>query len=81
MEEKTKKYYTSSDGTKTPIESVEFTHLSNGLAKKYRDIFNSKNREEFSKRIEEINDIKEEIHRRINTYNEGLGDEESKEEE
>ena len=31
------KYYVSSDGTKTPITNVEFTHLSNGLAKKYRD--------------------------------------------
>jgi len=80
MEEKPKKYYTSSDGKKTPIESVEFTHLSNGLAKKYRDIFTSTNRDDFSKRLEEINDIKEEIHRRINTFNEGLDKEETKEE-
>ena len=33
MEEK---FYTSSDGTKTPMKDVEFTHLSNALAKRYR---------------------------------------------
>lgn len=75
-----KKYYTSSDGTKTPLEDVEFTHLSNGLAKKYRDIFGAKDRKEFSMKLEEINDIKEEIHRRINTFNEGLGEEENQKE-
>lgn len=74
MEEKAKKYYTSSDGTKTPMESVEFTHLSNGLAKKYRDIFAAQNKDDFSQRLQEINDIKEEIHRRINTFNETLED-------
>lgn len=77
MEEKAKKFYTSSDGTKTPMESVEFTHLSNGLAKKYREIFDAKDKNDFSKRLEEINDIKEEIHRRINTFNAGLSDAEN----
>lgn len=76
MEEK---FYVSSDGKKTPIKDVEFTHLSNGLAKKYRDIFQSTNKDDFSKKLQEINDIKEEIHRRINTFNEGLGDKENTE--
>ena len=74
MEKKEIKYYISSDGTKTPIKNVEFTHLSNGLAKKYRDIFNSLNKDEFSNKINEINDIKEEIHRRLNEFNDKLGD-------
>ena len=73
MENK-EKYYTSSDGTKTPMKDVEFTHLSNGLAKRYREIFNSTNKDEFAQRLQEINDIKEEMHKRINTFNEGLGD-------
>ncbi len=73
MEQKDK-YYTSSDGKKTLMKDVEFTHLSNGLAKRYRDIFNVTNKDEFSKKLEEINDIKEEIHKRINTFNEGLED-------
>ena len=74
MENKKIKYYVSSDGTKTPITNVEFTHLSNGLAKKYRDIFNSINKDEFSNNINQINDIKEEIHRRLNEFNDKLGD-------
>ena len=74
MENKEIKYYVSSDGTKTPITNVEFTHLSNGLAKKYREIFNSLNKDEFSNKINEINDIKEEIHRRLNEFNDKLGD-------
>ena len=78
MEDK-KKYYTSSDGTKTPMESVEFTHLSRGLAKKYQEIFSATSREDFSKKLEEINDIKEEIHRRVNTFSEGLDKEQTKE--
>lgn len=73
-EKKEEKYYTSSDGKKTLMKDVEFTHLSNGLAKRYREIFESKNKEDFSKKLQEINDIKEEIHKRINTFNEGLGD-------
>lgn len=68
------KYYVSSDGKKTLMKDVEFTHLSNGLAKRYRDIFNATNKDEFSQKLQEIDDIKEEIHRRINTFNEGLGD-------
>ena len=73
MEQKDK-YYTSSDGKKTLMKDVEFTHLSNGLAKRYRDIFNVTNKDEFSQKLKEIDDIKEEIHRRINTFNEGLED-------
>ena len=33
------KYYTSSDGKKTPLKDVETTHLINGLAKRYRELF------------------------------------------
>lgn len=66
------KYYTRSNGEQIPIKDVEFTHLSNGLAKKYRELFESENKDDFSKRIEEINDIKNEMHSRINTYYEGL---------
>lgn len=70
--EKNKKYYVSSDGTKTLMKDIEFTHLSNGLAKKYRDIFNSNNKDEFATKLQEINDIKEEIYKRINEFNDKL---------
>lgn len=62
------KYYVSSKGEKTPIKDVEFTHLSNGLAKKYRDVFESKTKDEYFDKINEINDIKEEIYRRLNDF-------------
>lgn len=64
------KYYTSSDGKKTPMKDVEFTHLSNSLAKRYRELFNSTNEEEFNNRINDINDIKEEMYSRINKFHE-----------
>lgn len=71
MEEK---IYTSSDGTKTPMKDVEFTHLSNALAKRYREIFNSTTKDEFGQRLQEINDIKEEMYKRINEFNDTLKD-------
>lgn len=73
MENK-EKYYVSSDGTKTPMKDVEFTHLSNGLAKRYREIFNSTNKDEFATKLQEINDIKEEMYKRINDFNDKLGE-------
>lgn len=65
-------YYTSSDGTKTPIKDVEFTHLSNGLSKRYRELFESGNKDEVSKKLEEIDKIKNEIYRRINDFTETM---------
>lgn len=71
---KENKYYTRSNGEQIPMKDVEFTHLSNGLAKKYREIFESTNKDEFSKKLKEINDIKEEMHERINKFNDELGE-------
>lgn len=65
MEEK---YYVSSDGKKTLMKDMEYTHLSNSLAKKYREIFESTDEEDFNKRLNDINDIKEEIYKRINKF-------------
>lgn len=72
--EKKIKYYTRSNGEQIPMNEVEFTHLSNGLAKAYRDIFESKNKDEFSKKLNEINDMKEEIYERLNKFNDNLED-------
>lgn len=69
-----KKYYVASDGTKTLMSDMEYTHLSNGLAKRYRDIFNSTNKDEFAQKLQEINDIKEEMYKRINDFNDTLAD-------
>lgn len=67
MEEK---YYVSSDGKKTLMKDMEYTHLSNSLAKRYREIFESIDEEDFNKRLNDINDIKEEIYKRINKFRE-----------
>lgn len=72
--EKEIKYYTRSNGEKIPMKEVEFTHLSNGLAKAYRDIFESTNKDEFSKKLKEIDDMKEEIYERLNKFNDNLED-------
>ena len=69
------KYYTISNGEQILMKDVEFTHLSNGMAKKYRELFESENKDDFAKRLNEINDIKEEIHGRINKFYDELGDE------
>lgn len=68
------KYYTSSDGTKIEMDKVETTHLSNGYAKKYREIYNSTNKDEFVERINELKDIQEELYKRLNIFNETLGE-------
>lgn len=73
MENK-EKYYTRSNGEQVALSSMEFTHLSNSLAKKYREIFESKNKDEFSEKLNTINDIKEEMHKRINQFNDTLGE-------
>lgn len=70
-----KKYYTRSNGEQILLSEVEFTHLSNGMAKKYRELFESVDKDDFSNKLNEINDIKEEIHNRINKFYDELGEE------
>ena len=55
------------------MEEMEFTHLSNGLAKRYREIIESTDKDDFARRLQDINDIKEEMYRRINDFNDKLG--------
>lgn len=74
MENKEVVTYTSGDGTETNVKDLEFTHLSNALAKKYREVFNSTNKNEFVEQLKTINNLKEEAHRRINEFYDGLGE-------
>lgn len=67
------KYYTSSNGTKTPLSEVQFDHLSNGYAKKCRDIFNIADKEQLENAIAELKDIEEELKRRINEFSNKVG--------
>ena len=70
-----KKYYTRSNGEKILLSEIEFTHLSNGMAKKDRELFESVEKDDFSNKLNEINDIKEEIHNRLNKFYDELGEE------
>lgn len=72
--EKEKKYYTRSNGEQVEISTMETTHLTNSLAKKYRELFESSNKDDYSKRLGEINDLKEDLYRRFNEFYDGLGD-------
>jgi hypothetical protein len=56
------------------ISSMETTHLINSLGKAQREIFESQNKEECSQKLKIINDLKEEYHKRFNTYYENLKD-------
>lgn len=67
MEEK---YYVSSSGERIKLSEMEYTHLSNALAKKLREVFNAIDDEDYNNKINEINDIKEEMYRRINDFHE-----------
>lgn len=70
-----KKYYKRSNGEVVEIKTLETTHLINSLSKKYRELFDSQNKTDFGNRLKEINDLKEDLYRRFNEFNEGLGDE------
>ena len=68
-----KKYYTNSNGEKIDISSLETTHLLNALNKKQREIFNSTTKDDVSKELQEIKDLKEEYHKRFNEWYDKLG--------
>ena len=72
------KLYTNHSGEQLDIETMETTHITNAMAKKMRDVFTAKSKDEAFKIIEEVNNLKEETYKRINTFVETLGDENGK---
>ena len=74
MENKEIKYYTNSAGEKVDISTLETTHLLNSLNKKQREIFNKENKDEVSKELQEIGDLREEYHKRFNEWYDKLGE-------
>ena len=74
MESKTIKYYTRSNGEKVDLATMETTHIKNAMAKKMEGLFSSENKEDFAKRLKEVNDLKDEYYSRINKFYETLGD-------
>jgi len=68
MENKEKKFYTNSSGEQIDISTLETTHLLNSLNKKQREIFNKTNKDEVSKELQEIKDLREEYFSRFNKW-------------
>lgn len=68
MENKEKKYYTNSAGEKIDISTLETTHLLNSLNKKQREIFNKETKDDVSKELEEIKNLREEYFARFNKW-------------
>lgn len=69
-----KKYYTNSSGESIDISTLETTHLLNALNKKQREIFNKENKDDVSKELEEIKNLREEYHKRFNEWYDKLGE-------
>lgn len=66
--EQNKKYYINSAGEKVDISTLETTHLINAIGKKQREIFNKENKDDVSKELEEIKNLREEYHKRFNEW-------------
>lgn len=73
MENKVK-YYTNSKGEKIDVSTLHTTHLINALSKKYNELFTSTDKDDYSKKLEEINNLKEDLYGRFNNFYENLGD-------
>lgn len=72
--EKPIEYYTRSNGEKVKISEMNTEHILNALGKSYRDIFTSQNKDELSEKLKSINNLKEEVYKRINKFNDELGE-------
>ena len=73
MEQK-ERMYKRSNGEVVKMSTMNTEHIINSLSKKYREVFESKNKDDFTTKTNEINDLKEELYSRFNTFNEGLGE-------
>ena len=74
MENKQPKYYVRSNGEKVDISTMDTTHIKNAMAKKMEDLFTSQNKKDFSNKLQEVNDLKEEYFARVNMFYDTLGE-------
>lgn len=72
MGNKEPKYYIRSNGEKVELSTMETTHIKNAMAKKMEELFSSENKDDFSKKLKEVNDLKDEYYSRINKFYETL---------
>lgn len=69
-----KKYYTNSAGEQIDISTMHPTHIKNALVKKMEELFDTKTKDEFSNKLKEVNDLKDEYYKHINEYYDKLGE-------
>ena len=69
-----KKYYVRENGEKIELSTMNTTHLKNAMSKKMEELFSSENKDDFSQKLNEVNDLKEEYFKRLNQFYETLGD-------
>ena len=69
-----KKYYVRENGEKIELSTMNTTHLKNAMAKKMEELFSSENKDDFSQKLNEVNDLKEEYFKRLNQFYKTLGD-------
>ena len=74
MENKEPKYYIRSNGERIDLSTMDTTHVKNAMAKKMEELFDSKNKDDFSKKLEEVNNLKNEYFARVNQFYDKLGD-------
>lgn len=70
-----KKYYVRENGEKIELSTMNTTHLKNAMAKKMEGLFSSVNKTDFSEKLKEVNDLKDEYYKRVNKFYDTLGDE------
>ena len=70
-----KKYYVRENGEKIELSTMNTTHLKNAMAKKMEGLFSSENKTDFSNRLKEVNDLKDEYYARINKFYDTLKEE------
>ena len=71
-EKKEEKMYTRSNGEVIKISSMHTEHIINGLSKMYKEVFEAKDMDDYIKRMNNLNDLKEELYLRFNTFGEAL---------
>jgi len=50
------------------------THIKNALVKKMEELFDTKTKDEFSKKLKEVNNLKDEYYKHINEFYDKLGE-------
>lgn len=69
--------YVSSEGVSKDTTTMNFEYLVNAFSKSCREIFNSRNIEDFNKRLTNIQVLEKEIYERIDEFLKGKVDDDT----